>query len=203
LKDNSPDTPPPPWLVLNDTEVYSAPPWISVHRQQVRLPTGRIVDDYHQIILRDYAVVLARAADGKFITERQYKHGIGKVSLTLPGGVIEPGEEPLTAAKRELLEETGYEADDWRPMGAYVSDASYGCGKVHLFSAGHARRIAQPKSGDLEDMEIVLMDSSALAAAVWNGEILAVSAVAAVAWALNPAISAQVSAKGQGPSPTR
>jgi ADP-ribose pyrophosphatase len=178
------------WLVQDDREVYSAPPWITIHRQRLLLPNGRIVEDYHQIALRDYVIIVAQTTDGKYIAERQYKHGIGKVSLLLPGGVIEAGEEPLLAARRELLEETGYEADNWRALGVYVSDANYGCGNAHFFVASNARKVADPDSGDLEDMQIVLMDATGLIEAVRTGEILAVGAVAAVAWALNPAMIA-------------
>jgi ADP-ribose pyrophosphatase len=179
-----------PWQILKDREVYAAPPWITVHRQQLRLPNGRIVEDYHQIDLRDYVIIVAQTPDGKYLIERQYKHGVGKVSLLLPGGVIEDGEEPLPAAKRELLEETGYEADEWRGMGVYVSNANYGCGRAHVFIARNARKVAEPHSGDLEDMEILLMDSSELIEAIRAGEMTVVGAVAAVAWALNPAATA-------------
>jgi ADP-ribose pyrophosphatase len=176
-----------PWRILNDREVYSAPPWITVHRQQLLLPNGRTVEDYHQITMRDYAMIVAQTAEGKYIVERQYKHGIGKVSLLLPGGLINDGEDPQSAAQRELLEETGYHADDWRGLGVYVANSNYGCGHAHLFIVRNARKVAEPNSGDLEDMEIVLMDASGLIEAVRTGEIVAISAVAAVAWALNPA----------------
>lgn len=178
------------WQVLDDREVYAAPPWISVHRQQVRLPDGRTVEDYHHIDLRDYVIVVAQTPEGKYLVERQYKHGVGKVSLLLPGGVINDGEEPLSAAKRELLEETGYEAGEWREIGAYISNANYGCGHAYVYVAHNARKVAEPNSGDLEDMEILLLDSSELVEAVRTGKMTVVGAVAAVAWALNPAATA-------------
>lgn len=173
------------WQVLDDVEVYSSPPWINVHRQQVRLPNGRVVDGFHQIILPDYTIVAAQTADGKFVVERQYKHGIGTVSLLLPGGVIDHGEEPHNAAKRELLEETGYKADDWQEIGVYVSNSNYGCGRAHVFISRNARKITEPNSGDLEDMEIVLMDAPGLLRAVRSGKFMAIGSVAAVWCALN------------------
>jgi ADP-ribose pyrophosphatase len=182
--------PTPPWQILNDREVYAAPPWITVHRQQVRLPDGRTVEDYHQINLRDYVIVVAQTPEGKYLVERQYKHGVGKVSLLLPGGVINDGEQPLPAAKRELLEETGYEANEWRGIGVYVSNANYGCGRAHVYVARNVRKVAEPNSGDLEDMAILLMDSSELIEAIRTGEMTVVGAVAAVTWALNPAATA-------------
>ncbi|MGA2140617.1 MAG: NUDIX hydrolase [Verrucomicrobiia bacterium] len=173
-----------PWQILDDAEVYSAPPWIKVHRQQIRLPNGRIVG-YHQIVLPDYAIIAAQTADGKFVVERQYKHGIGTVSLFLPGGVIDHGEKPQQAAKRELLEETGYKADGWREIGVYVSNSNYGCGRAHVFISRNARKITEPNSGDLEDMEIVLLDAPSLLRAVRSGKFMSLSSVAAALCALN------------------
>jgi ADP-ribose pyrophosphatase len=119
----------------------------------------------------------AQTADGKFRVELQYKHGIGRVSLNLPGGVMDKGEAPLKAAKRELLEETGYKADGWKEIGDYVCNSNYGCGRAHLFFARNARKIAEPNSGDLEDMEIVLMDAPNLLKAVRNGKFVAIASV--------------------------
>ena len=173
------------WQILNDAEVYSAPPWMKVHRQRVRLPNGRTVDDYHQIVLPDYVIIAAQTAAGKFVVERQYKHGIGTVSLLLPAGVINRGEQPGNAAKRELLEETAYQADHWQEIGVYVCNSNYGCGRAHFFISRNARKIAEPNSGDLEDMEIVLLDAPGLLKAVRSGKFMSMGSVAAVLCALN------------------
>lgn len=174
-----------PWRVLKDVEVYSAPPWVKVHRQKLRLPNGRIVDGFHRIVLHDFAIIAAQTADGKYLVERQYKHGIGRVSLNLPGGVMDQGEPPLKAAKRELLEETGYKADGWKEIGDYVCNSNYGCGRAHLFVARNGRQIAEPNSGDLEDMQIVLMTAPSLLKAVRQGKFIAIASVAAVLRALD------------------
>ena len=70
-----------PWKVLTTREVYVADPWIRVSVQQVRLPNGSVVDDYHQITFPEYAVVFAQTPDGEVVVERQYKHGVGRCSL--------------------------------------------------------------------------------------------------------------------------
>ncbi|MFA6561746.1 MAG: NUDIX hydrolase [Verrucomicrobiia bacterium] len=174
-----------PWQVLESRKVFAAPPWIRLSRQRIRLPDGRVVDDFHYIHLTDYAIVVAQTPDGRFILERQYKHGVGKVCLTLPAGGVAEGEDPLRAAQRELLEETGYEADSWQCLGRYACNANYGCGNAHIFTARNARRIAEPDSGDLEEMEIVLLEKEELRRALHDGRIAALGAVAAVALALS------------------
>ncbi|MBI5684111.1 MAG: NUDIX hydrolase [Verrucomicrobia bacterium] len=176
------------WEVLEDREVFTAPPWIKLSRQRIRLPDGREIDDFHYIHLTDYTLVVAQVPDGRFIMERQYKHGVGRVSLTPPAGGIAAGEDPLRAAQRELLEETGYEADSWQHLGRFACNANYGCGNAHVFTCRDARKVAEPDSGDLEDMEIVLLTEEELRRAFHDGGIAALGAVAAVALALNDAL---------------
>jgi ADP-ribose pyrophosphatase len=175
-----------PWQVLTSELVFQSPPWIQVLRQTVRLPDGRTVDDYHRIALADYVMIVAQTADNRVILERMYKHGIGRVGLTLPAGAIDRGEDPSDAAKRELLEETGYSAEDWHLLGRFACHANYGCGTAHIFLARNARHVAEPDSGDLEEMEILLLNPPELVTAIRNGELLSLGVVAAAMLALNP-----------------
>src|SRR5262245_60957605 len=114
-----------PWEIVDRRAVYACPPWITVELQQIRLPDGRLIDDYHRSLLPDYAVMFVETADGHVVVEKQYKHGVGAVTLTLPAGLMKPEEDPLLAAKRELLEETGYEASEWRCLGQFVQNSNY------------------------------------------------------------------------------
>ena len=185
------------WETLKSQVLYEVAPWIRLSKHQVRLPDGTVVDDYHRIEMPQFAVVFAQAADGRVIVERQYKHGVGRVVLTLPTGAVEDGEEPLNAAQRELLEETGYASGQWRSLGSYVMNGNYGCGKAHLFAARNARRVASPRSGDLEDMEILVMDVEEVANAVSDGSVGTLSTATAIALATNPRFSCKVRQKLQ------
>jgi ADP-ribose pyrophosphatase len=177
-----------PWEIVNSREVFVAEPWIRVLEQEVRLPNGNVIRDYHQIRLPEYVIVFAQTTDGRVIIERQYKHGLGKVSLTLPAGVIGDGEQPLAAAQRELLEETGYQCNNWETLGSFATHGSYGCGRAHIFMARNARRVAEPNSGDLEEMEITLMSPNQLGDAVRRGQFELLGSVAVIAMATNPLI---------------
>ncbi len=160
-----------------------ADPWLRVSVERVELPDGRIVDEYYQIALPDYAVVVAFTRDDRVVVERAYKHGPRRVFLCLPAGVIAVGEEPLAAAQRELLEETGYRAERWRSLGAYTVNANYGCGRAHLFMARNAVQVATADSGDLEEMEIGLVTMDELLATLVRGEIEMLGTAAALALA--------------------
>ena len=168
------------WKIVENDVVYKAEPWIQVSKQQLRLPNGKLVYDFHQVKMPEYSVVVAKTPDGRMIMIKQYKHGVGEVSLMLPGGLIEKEEESLVAVKRELLEETGYIADNWQSLGCFVANANYGCGNAHVFLAQNAKWVKEPNSGDLEDMEIFLMNPEEVLNAIHRQEVVVLSAVAAI-----------------------
>ena len=175
-----------PWETISNRLVYEANPWLRVQVQQVRLPDGTVVHDYHQITLPDGVIVFAQTADRRIVMERQYRHGVGKVSLTLPAGGLQDGERPLEAAQRELLEETGYCADHWCVLGTFVNHGSYGCGRLHMFIARDARQVTEALSRDLEEIEIALMSLEQIAEACRHGQVEVLSTMATILLGTNP-----------------
>lgn len=107
------------WNVLNRELVVECAPWLSLWRETVRLPDGREIHNYYQVEERDY-VVIAPWRDGKVFGLWRYKHGPRRVNLGLPAGYIEPGEDPLPAAQREMREEAGLTSLDWQHLGSYI-----------------------------------------------------------------------------------
>jgi len=159
------------WRVLAEEEIFAVPGRLRVSRQAVALPDGRVVPDYLRLAMVPFVTVFALTRDGKVICERQYKHGPGRVALTAPAGAIEPGEAPEVAARRELLEETGYVAESWRSGGRFTVSANSAINTCEIFLAAGCTRFAEPNSGDLEDMAIELLEPEAVIRALATGEV--------------------------------
>lgn len=173
-----------PWTLKNSTLVMSAPPWVEVTRETVELPSGRIVDDFYRVVFQDYALVVPVTPAKEIVMIRGYKHGLGRISLSLPAGFIEKGESPLATGQRELREETGYAAAAWTPLGTFVTDGNRQGATAHVFLATGARPSVAPVKDDMEDVEVVLLKPEAFGDAVARGEIALFGAAGAVALAL-------------------
>ncbi len=91
--------------------------FLLVEEHEIELPDGRRIPDWTWIVTPDFVNVIPITDEGDVLCFRQTKYAVEGVSLAPVGGFIDPGEDPLTAAKRELLEETGYEAEDWTSLG--------------------------------------------------------------------------------------
>ena len=166
--------------------LLSRPPWMDVGTERVELPDGRVLDDFLWIKTRDFAIVVAVNAKGEVVLERSYKHGPRRVAISLPAGYLEAGESPLDTARRELLEETGYVADDWTALGSFAVDGNYGVSTEHAFLARGARRESEPGSAghdDLEEIELLMIPLDDAIALLEQGEVAQLSSAAALALA--------------------
>ncbi len=178
------------WTVER-TKVLFSHPRIVLTEDAVRLPNGSMVEDYLQIKIPEHVAVIARSDDGKFLLQRQYKHGPRTVGLTFPAGIIDSGEQPAEAARRELREETGIEACGWRALGRFVLNGNQGAGAMHLFLADDicaADCLAPKTHGDLEEQEIVWLTSAELIEAARCGQFKIASHALAMAYALQPTL---------------
>jgi ADP-ribose pyrophosphatase len=173
-----------PWKTLSKKVVLQGNKFLRVENRSVELPDGRIIPDWHWVITPDYVNVVAVTEEQQFLCFRQMKYAIEGTSLAPVGGYIEPGEDPLSAAKRELIEETGYEAKEWTSMGCFVVDSNRGCGVGYFYLAKGAHRVAEPKSDDLEEQQLLFLTRSEIDAAISEGGFKVLPWVAIVLLAL-------------------
>lgn len=172
------------WKTLSKRTILKHSKYLTVEEHSVQLPDGQVIADWAWVITPDYVNVLAETEDGRFVCFRQVKYGIEGMSLAPVGGYLEPGEEPLAAARRELLEETGYEAVEWLDLGSYQADGNRGFATAHLFLARGARQVAEPDADDLEEQELLLLSQEQVAAALVAGEFKGLSWATLAALAL-------------------
>ena len=93
-----------PWKTLNRSLLLDHSKYLRVENHTVQLPDGRTISDWAWLIMPDYVNIVVVTEEGKFLCFRQPKYGAGGITLALAGGYLEPGEDPLAAAQRELLE---------------------------------------------------------------------------------------------------
>ena len=158
------------WKTLSSKILLERHPWFDVLVEEVELPGGKVVSDYHQIRMPNYTAVFAVTQEQKIMVMRCYRHAVGEITLTLPGGMLEAKEAPLAGIQRELLEETGYVADEWQSLSVLSGNSARGCGTYHLFYASGAHQIQEPDSGDLEEMELMLWTRPEVEAAIGAGQ---------------------------------
>jgi ADP-ribose pyrophosphatase len=174
------------WKTLSSNVVFEAKQWFRIIQDTVELPNSRIVDDYYRIEAPDYVLIYAKSNEGKVLVERQYKHGLGKITTTFPAGFIDKGEQPLIAAKRELLEETGYHAKTWKHIGAFVLDGTRNYGKAHYFIAEDLEYISEPIKSDMEELEVSFLSIDELLLEIARGDLILLPGISIMALATNP-----------------
>lgn len=173
-----------PWTTRSRRTLLDLSPWLSVEQRVVELPDGRVIEDWPWVESREFANVVAITERGLFLLFRQTKYAVQGTTLGPVGGYLDPGEAPLDAARRELLEETGYEAAEWTSLGRYVVDGNRGCGVGHLYLARDARKVEEPNADDLEEQELVLLTREEVEEALLAGGLEVLSWAAALALAL-------------------
>jgi ADP-ribose pyrophosphatase len=158
------------WKTLSREVVFCSNKYLTVENHKIELPDGKILSDWPWIITPDYVNIIAMTENDEFLIFRQTKYAASGITLAVVGGYIEPVELPLEAAKRELLEETGYQSDQWIELGTFPVDANRGAGQAHFFLATGARCVCDINTDDLEEQTLLHLSKEELVNAISKGE---------------------------------
>lgn len=176
------------WTTLKSEVIVSRPPWLRVRHDEIRLPDGRVNPEFYVLEYPDWVNVIAITEDGKFVMELQYRYGIDRTCFEIPAGVMEEGETPLQAARRELEEETGYTGGEWTHIMSASGNASTTSNLTHSFLALGVRPDGKRHLDSTEDLDVRLLSRREVYDLLLNDEVKQ-SQMAAPLWryfALNP-----------------
>lgn len=154
--------------------------FLRLRKDTIALPDGSIVEDYYVRESRGFVIVFAVTPEKRVVLVRQYKHGIAQELLELPAGAIDPGEQPLQTAMRELREETGYTAPGMEHVRTFIVDPTNADTVAHLFVARDAHKTGEQKLDVTENIELEIVPLEDLHGLVREGTIDSIAHVAAI-----------------------
>ena len=168
---------------LVSTEHIVQDEWIDFRKSAYRFPDGTVFEPYYSYSRRDYVVIVATDTDGNYICVRQFRQGIGRVTVEFPAGGIErkdgkeygssqdsSAEDALEAAKRELSEETGYESDEWRQLICIPANATIADNYAFLFEAKNCRKVTGQSLDETEFLNVNIHSEQEIKAMIDSGE---------------------------------
>lgn len=144
------------WETISSEYLFRRP-WLTVRHDKVRLPDGRINPEFYVLEYPDWVNIIAITENGEFVMERQYRHGLDKTCYEIAAGVVENGETPLEAARRELEEETGYGGGDWKELMLISGNPSTTNNLTHCFLAEGVRKVSAQHLDSTEDLSVCLL----------------------------------------------
>jgi len=154
---------------------------LNVFRDRVSLPDGK--EGLREYVKHPGAVVVIPVLpDGRLVFERQFRYPVGRAFLELPAGKIDPGEDILRCAQRELQEETGHVTEDWRYLGVMHPCIGYSNERIEIFIARGLKHVGHAWD-EGEFLEILTLSLAEAREAVFDGRITDAKTITALYWA--------------------
>jgi ADP-ribose pyrophosphatase len=164
---------------LDGEEVFSGK-LLKVQRDRVRLPDG--TQGAREYIRHPGAVaIVALFDDGRVLLERQFRYPLRRVFIEIPAGKLEAGEDPLETGQRELLEETGYVAAEWRKLGIIHNAIGYSDEVIEIWLA-RGLEMRQPALAEGEFLEVFSLPLNEAQAMARDGRITDVKTITGLLW---------------------
>jgi ADP-ribose pyrophosphatase len=154
----------------------------SIRTDTVISPRTGTEHDFYIIESEDWINVIPLTANDQVVMIKQYRHGSRKVTLEIPGGLVDPGDTPEKAASRELLEETGYQATEFVQIGVVNPNPALFNNRCYTFVARNAQKIHDPMPDQTEDIEVVLIPLIEIPNLISKGEIEHAMVITAFYW---------------------
>ena len=174
------------WRVLSTSQVLDTT-HLKIRSERVALPDGTILPAYYITENRGWVGIVPVTADGRFLINRQYKHGIGEFVLEFPAGGIDEGEDdPLVAANRELMEESGYSAkpDKIELLTEMIANPTSAVTRIWFYLARDVRKTGEQKLDPAEEIENFLVTPAELLELIHSGQFTVQGHIAAAYMAL-------------------
>lgn len=161
------------WKLLDRWQIFKNP-FMKMRVDRCELPDGRVMPNYFVLDFNDWVTAVALDEHENMIMVRQYRHGIEETLLEAPAGSMDIGgsEDPLESAKRELLEETGYESNEWVSAGSFAPNPALMSNCMHVFVATNCKKVAEQKLDPFEDIDIELHPAKDIYEKAEQGEIV-------------------------------
>lgn len=166
------------WNVISQKKLVDSP-WYKLNIETVRLPSGKVLDDYYVREGMNAVLIVPRTHEGKFLLVRQYKHGAQQSVIEFPAGKIDAGESALIAAKRELYEETGGTSSLFVEGPTFFEDPTNSRVKIAIVFADNVTIKHRQHLDDNEDIEVMHVTPDELRGMLMNGELSVAASVAA------------------------
>lgn len=158
------------WKVLGSEYIIKRP-WLTARVDKVQLPNGVVHPEYYVLEYPNWLNIIAITTEGKFVMVEQYRHGLADIFTELVAGVVEDGEEPLHAAKRELMEETGYGKGDWLLFSVLSANPGTMTNLTYTFLATDVEPVTTQHLDDTEDIAVKLLTASEIKAMLLNNDL--------------------------------
>lgn len=168
----TPPDDPLPWKVLS-SEYVSRKFWYTVRLDRVQLPSGTVIPEYWVSEYLPWVNVVATTADDKVLMVRQYRHGLGAIHYEIPAGTTDADDKDLeSAARRELLEETGHGGGRWSPLMTLSANPALQNNLAYTFLAEGVVPMREPDPGANEDLRLHLISIGELEGMIDRGDLI-------------------------------